>query len=49
MTKNDSLVSSVKEWVDQQYADGRVTVMTDEELQTEIDALCKETGRELNY
>lgn len=47
VTKNDSLVAAVKDWVDQQYADGRVTVMTDEELQAEIDMLCKESGREL--
>lgn len=47
VTKNDSLVATVKDWVDQQYADGRVTVMTDEELQAEIDMLCKESGREL--
>ena len=27
-----TLVHEVKKWVDQEYADGRVTVLTDEEL-----------------
>lgn len=30
--KNDSLVVKVKEWVDEEYNSGRVTVITDEEL-----------------
>ena len=30
--KNSALVKHVKEWVDAQYDDGRVTVITDQEL-----------------
>ncbi len=30
--KNDPLVIKVKEWVDEEYDSGRVTVITDEEL-----------------
>lgn len=40
--KNSELVSSLKEWVDQQYDDGRVTVLTDEELVDKIDSVCRE-------
>lgn len=39
--KNSKLVKMVKEWVDQQYEDGRVTVLTDNELVTEITNCCK--------
>lgn len=38
--KNSQLVKLVKEWVDQEYADGRVTVLTDEELLTCIQVNC---------
>ena len=31
-SKNSELVAEVKKWVDAQYEDGRVTVMTDDEL-----------------
>ena len=34
----------IKEWVDQEYADGRVTVMTDEELLKEITSVEKKLG-----
>ncbi len=34
--KNDGLCVSVKNWVDEQYKDGRTTVMSDEELETYI-------------
>ncbi len=40
--KKDDIVVKVKEWVDLQYAEGRVTVLTDEELDTEIKAICEE-------
>ena len=32
LDKNSALVADVKEWVDEQYEEGRVTVMTDAEL-----------------
>ena len=35
--KNNELVVKVKEWVDQQYEDGRVTVLTDDELMDVIE------------
>ena len=34
--KNSELVKDIKEWVDKQYDDGRVTVLTDEELLGQI-------------
>ncbi|MCR4990844.1 MAG: 2-isopropylmalate synthase [Lachnospiraceae bacterium] len=34
--KNSKIVEDIKEWVDAQYDDGRVTVLTDEELLTQI-------------
>jgi isopropylmalate/homocitrate/citramalate synthase len=40
--KNSPLVAKVKEWVDQQYDDGRVTVITDNELVVQITNCCKE-------
>ena len=40
--KNAELVRHLKEWVDVQYEDGRVTVLTDGELVWEIDRYCKE-------
>ena len=41
MDKNSPLVHEVKKWVDQEYADGRVTVLTDEELTAVIDDVCR--------
>ena len=38
--KNSELVAMVKAWVDQQYEDGRVTVMADDELEQVIDQVC---------
>ena len=32
----------IKKWVDDQYADGRVTVLTDEELVKVINEICEE-------
>lgn len=46
--KQSEIVVLVKEWVDKQYEDGRCTVMTDEELETQIDALIKVHGIDLN-
>jgi isopropylmalate/homocitrate/citramalate synthase len=40
--KNSPLVAKVKEWVDKQYDDGRVTVITDNELVVQITNCCKE-------
>jgi isopropylmalate/homocitrate/citramalate synthase len=44
VTKNSELVVKVKEWVDRQYAEGRCTVMTDEELSAEVKSICSEAG-----
>lgn len=41
LNKNHELVKILKEWVDQEYADGRVTVLTDEELVIQIEKVCK--------
>ena len=40
--KNSELVRRVKASVDKEYEDGRVTVLTDEELIDKIDSVCKE-------
>ncbi len=45
--KSSELVKSVKIWVDKEYADGRVTVLTDAELVAQIEKSCKELGIEL--
>ncbi len=37
--KNDPLVTGLKAWVDKQYADGRVTAITDEELTQQMEAI----------
>ena len=42
--KNSGLVKMVKEWVDRQYEDGRVTVLTDKELVEEIEKCCEKLG-----
>ena len=39
--KNSPLVAEVKKWVDKQYEDGRVTVITDKELIEQITYACK--------
>ena len=38
--KNSELVQMVKAWVDAQYEEGRVTVLTDEELISVIEESC---------
>ena len=40
--KNSDLVKYIKEWVDEEYASGRVTVMTDEEIVTCVNRICLE-------
>ena len=40
--KNSELVRRIKDWVDKQYDDGRVTVLTDNELVVKITDCCKE-------
>ena len=42
--KNSELVKSVKEWVDEQYDEGRVTVITDNELVVVITDSCNKLG-----
>lgn len=42
--KNSELANRVKDWVDKEYEDGRVTVLTDEELLKAIDDSCKKLG-----
>ena len=39
LDKNDPLVLKVKEWVDQEYADGRTSSLSNEELETIIEKL----------
>ncbi|MDQ9891090.1 hypothetical protein RFZ55_01820, partial [Acinetobacter baumannii] len=38
--KDAELVKAVKAWVDKEYEEGRVTVLTDEELVEKIDSVC---------
>ncbi|MBQ7425037.1 MAG: 2-isopropylmalate synthase, partial [Lachnospiraceae bacterium] len=42
--KKSDLVVKLKEWVDKEYAGGRVTVMTDTELVNKIDEVAKDLG-----
>ena len=39
--KNSVLVAEIKKWVDEEYAGGRVTVLTDEELINQIHIICE--------
>ena len=39
----------IKEWVDKQYEEGRVTVLTDDELVVEIDGTAARSWRISNY
>lgn len=45
--KNCELVMMVKAWVDHQYEDGRVTVMTDDEMLQVINATCEQLNMKL--
>ena len=40
--KNSDLVLALKAWVDREYEEGRVTVLTDEELVAKIESVCEE-------
>ncbi len=42
--KNSELVVKLKDWVDEQYEDGRVTVVSDDEFISVIDQYCQELG-----
>lgn len=42
--KNSALVQVIKVWVDEEYENGRVTVMTDEELIAIIEETCNKLG-----
>ena len=42
--KNSELVKMIKAWVDQQYEDGRVTVLCEEELETIVAETCSRLG-----
>ncbi len=42
--KGSELVKAVKQWVDEEYAGGRVTVLTDDELVAVIEKNCEEMG-----
>ncbi len=44
LDKNSELVKGIKVWVDEQYAEGRVTVITDEELIKVIHDTCEKQG-----
>ncbi len=44
LDKSNPLVAEIKKWVDKQYEDGRVTVMTDKELTEQIEVVCKALG-----
>ena len=44
LNKHSELVIRLKEWVDNEYANGRVTVMTDNELVKKIDEVGAELG-----
>ena len=47
MEKNSELVAEIKKWVDGEYADGRVTVMTDEEIIACVNRVCLEKGLQI--
>ena len=42
--KSSNLVKELKEWVDDEYASGRVTVMTDDEMINKIQEICSRDG-----
>lgn len=45
--KNSELVKMIKSWVDQQYEDGRVTVLCDAELEAIVAETCQRLGIKL--
>ena len=42
--KSDELIVELKKWVDEQYDEGRVTVLTDDELIAEINITAEKLG-----
>ena len=44
MEKSAPLVKEIKAWVDEEYAQGRVTVLTDEEIVECVKRICTEKG-----
>ena len=40
--KTSELVAEIKKWVDEEYAGGRVTVLTDEEIVACVNRICLE-------
>ena len=44
--KKDPLVTGLKEWVDKQYQDGRVTAITDDELKVQMQRIAEELAKE---
>ena len=42
--KSSPLVKEIKVWVDEEYAGGRVTVLTDEEIVDSLKRICEEKG-----
>lgn len=48
INKNSELVAIVKSWVDKEYEDGRVTVLTDEEILSVIDRVSEKLGIQLD-
>ena len=42
--KSSELVQEIKKWVDGEYAGGRVTVLTDEEIAACVERVCQEKG-----
>ncbi len=49
IAKTDPIVAHVKDWVDQEYASGRVTVLTDDELLAAIDRACEACNKKLGH
>ena len=47
VSKDSLIVTEIKKWVDKEYDEGRVTVLTDEELIEKIDEVCKKNNIEL--
>ena len=44
LDKNSPVVMEIKKWVDKQYEDGRVTVITDGELTRQLEEVCGKLG-----
>ena len=48
VNKTSELVKEIKKWVDAEYASGRVTVLTDEEILAELNKVCAELQIQLD-